>query len=264
MSPEFDTENFNSSPSSQPVLQRSIAKIAEALAKAQSEMVQPEKNKTVTVKSDKGPYSFDYADYNAIVEAVRGPLSKNGIAFTHLIDQVEGGALILLTRLIHSSGECLESVYPLPRSLNPKELGGAITYGKRYCLSAITGCVADDDADSEPDNVTEFKTRPAGGPQQRPASAPKISPPPATQAPAQERIIQPAALSAAQLSRIFAIAAERGWEQTQIREYMAARWNISSSKDLSRQQYDNLIEVMETRTFQQACNGLIMQGEGAR
>ena len=134
-------------------------KLAEALSKAQSEIVQPEKNKTVEVRTkDGGRYTFDYADYNAIVQAVRGPLTKNGICFTHLITLIDKEP-VLLTRLIHSSGEMLESVYLLPHNVAAKDFGAAVTYGKRYCLSALTGCVADDDTDAEPENVTSFKPK---------------------------------------------------------------------------------------------------------
>ncbi len=136
-----------------------VDKIAAALAKAQAEFIHPEKNKTVTVQPREGrSYSFDYADYHAIVEAVRGPLSKNGIAFTHFLED-PNGRLNLVTQLIHTSGQTLECIWPMPSSNDPKMVGGAMTYGKRYCLSALTGCVADDDADADPQNTTEFKDR---------------------------------------------------------------------------------------------------------
>lgn len=146
--------------------------LASALAKAQAKFVQPEKNKTVTVQPKKRQdgswpekYTFDYADYNAIVEAVRGPLSANGVAFTHVVE-LRGDRLLLVTKLIHGeSGESIESIWPLTNSSDPKEVGGDMTYGKRYSLSAITGCVADDDADAPGPAPESFKDR-------KPSSAP--------------------------------------------------------------------------------------------
>lgn len=260
MSNDTFGSDFNSNPPSQqvPILQRSIAKIAEALAKAQAEMVQPEKNKTVKVYPKKrqdgyqpDPYTFDYADYNAIVEAVRIPLSKHGIAFTHLIDARER-ELILLTRLIHSSGEYLESIYPLPRSGDPKDFGGAITYGKRYCLSAITGCVADDDADAEPENVTEFKSRQGGQSAPHAPKGPVIAP--KTQAPP---AVSPPAVAgnptAAEIAQVFSVATARGWSVDQVKIIMETRWKISATKDLTRERYTELLDLVKTKTYPQAC-----------
>lgn len=242
MSDNFDSFPYSQSlPPSQPA-PRSIAKIAEALSKAQGEMVQPEKNKTVTVKSEKGNYSFEYADYNAIVEAVRKPLSNHGIAFTHLIEP-QGPGLVLLTRLVHSSGEYLESFYPLPRSLNPKDLGGAITYGKRYCLSAMTGCAADDDADAEPENVTDLKDRPSK--RSKPPAGPVDQNPPIGKPGDPQKPL----LSAAQLARLFAIADERGWTQDQVKDFMKRRWEIASTKLLDRQMYDELVHTIQAVTY---------------
>lgn len=153
-----------------------ISKIALALSKAQAKIQPPEKNRTVEVKDRDGKklYEFDYADYNAIVGAIRGPLSENEIAFTHTIENV--GGWLLITRLIHSSGEELRSTYPLPNSADPKTLGGAITYGKRYCLSALTGCVADDDIDAETHAEQTFKNKPPTKPPVKPLGDEHTSP----------------------------------------------------------------------------------------
>lgn len=228
---------------------RPIAKIAEALAKAQGEMVQPEKNKTVTVRpKDSAPYSFDYADYNAIVEAVRGPLSKNQICFTHLVELL-GDDLVLMTRLIHASGEYLESLYPLKVSTDAKALGGAMTYGKRYCLSALTGCVADDDADAEPENVTAFGPKQPAAPKPSPI-APKAQGPAAP--PPEEKKPAYTGPSAGQIARLFAIAGERHWTNTEVKTYMQSTWKIDSTKGLTREQYDGLIATMQSKTFLEA------------
>lgn len=150
----METENQTT-----PTLTKSIGNIAGALAKAQAKIEPPQRNKTVKVRTKTGQeYTFDYADYAAIVAAIKGPLTENGIAWTHLIERA-GNGFILVTKLIHESGEELEAIYPLPATYEPKDFGGAMTYGKRYCLSALTGCSADDDLDADPENTTDFKDR---------------------------------------------------------------------------------------------------------
>ena len=64
-----------------PTYSTATGKIAEALAAAQAEMQQPKKDRSVTVRSDKGSYEFSYATLDVVIEAARGPLTKNGIAF---------------------------------------------------------------------------------------------------------------------------------------------------------------------------------------
>ena len=118
--------------------------IAEALAKAQAKMKNPVKNKLVQVRSQKGNYDFRYADLSACLDAVRGPLSEEGIALTQAII-----GTVLRTSLIHKSGQALWCDYPLNlrEGAGPQEVGSAITYGRRYGLVCLTGIVADDDDD---------------------------------------------------------------------------------------------------------------------
>lgn len=55
-----------------------------------------------------------------------------------------------------------------------------------------------------------------------------------------------------QLARLFAIGAENHWDAEQIRTYLGARWNIGSTKMLTRQQYDQLIQKIETTDYGRA------------
>lgn len=137
----------------------SIQALAEALAKAQAEIVPPEKNRTVQVQTRTGGrYTFHYADLGAITEAARGPLGKNGLSIVHTTEQDEQGYW-LVTTLLHSSGQWIASRYPLPLQAEAKEIGSAITYGKRYLLSALLNISADDDNDAEPNQIAEVTTR---------------------------------------------------------------------------------------------------------
>jgi hypothetical protein len=136
-----------------------IQALAEALAKAQAELAPPEKNRTVQVQTRTGGrYTFHYADLGAITEAARGPLGKNGISIVHTTELDEQGYW-LVTTLLHSSGQWIASRYPLPVQAEAKEIGSAITYGKRYLLSALLNISADDDNDAEPNQVAEVTSR---------------------------------------------------------------------------------------------------------
>jgi len=119
-----------------------IDKLAMALAKAQSEMTNPKKTHTATGKS----FSYHYADLAEIIDTVRPVLSKHGIAYVQVVRS--NGKNILETRLIHESGQFLDSTYPLPETLmDAQAMGSAITYARRYSLCAILGIAAEDDED---------------------------------------------------------------------------------------------------------------------
>lgn len=124
-------------------MQAPIAKIAEALGKAQSEMPEAEKNQT------NPHFKSKFADLASVRAASIPHLTKNGLAMvqtTHL----DEGSFYLKTRLIHVSGEILESVYPLPRQPDkPQVMGSALTYAKRYTWSAICGLAADPEDDGD-------------------------------------------------------------------------------------------------------------------
>lgn len=250
-----------------PVRSESIDLIAAALAKAQAEFVQPEKNKAVTVKNNAGVklYDFEYADYNAIVEAVRGPLSKHGIAFTHILE-THGANFILATYLIHSSGQRLRSVWPIGNARDPKAIGGDMTYGKRYCLSALTGCVADDDADADPANTTDFRDRkPAAAKNPVTPKAPAQSGPKASistgtgGAPAEPKSNAPEKptsrepdtrlVTPEQTVRLWTIAKGKGWTEDQVKMYLEQKYRVGSTRALTRDQCDEFIAVVETKAY---------------
>jgi hypothetical protein len=119
-----------------------INELAGALAKAQGVMKAAHFNKTNPHFKNK------YADLTAILDAVRHPLSENGLAIVQTPEMLDG-AFCLVTRLLHSSGQYIAGEYPLPAQATPQQIGSAITYAKRYSLCAIVGISADDDDDAE-------------------------------------------------------------------------------------------------------------------
>ncbi len=116
-----------------------INELASALAKAQSEM-QP------AIKDSDNPFfKSKYADLGSVWEACRPVLGKNGLCvmqFTEIVNE----RLMMVTMVAHSSGQWIKSYLPLnPTKTDPQGYGSAITYMRRYGISALIGVVADDD-----------------------------------------------------------------------------------------------------------------------
>lgn len=116
-----------------------IGKLAEALARAQSEMSGAKKDLINPF------FKSRYADLASVWEACRAPLSKNGLSIVQATDENQNG-IILRTKLLHSSGQWVESVYPIrPSKTDPQGIGSAVTYARRYSLMALVGVSAEDD-----------------------------------------------------------------------------------------------------------------------
>lgn len=92
-------------------------------------------------------FGSKYADLAAIIEAVRKPLTNNGLSFVQLTEGSDTGVTVT-TRLLHVSGESVSSSLWLPvAQKTPQAYGSALTYAKRYSLSALVGIAADVDDD---------------------------------------------------------------------------------------------------------------------
>lgn len=117
-----------------------IGKLAEALAKAQAEMDCAKKD------SINPHFKSKYADIASVIDAIKEPLSKHGLSYVQYIDQTATGGIALITKLMHMSGEWISGCLPLILSKNDMQgLGSALTYARRYSLSAIVGIAQDDD-----------------------------------------------------------------------------------------------------------------------
>jgi hypothetical protein len=116
--------------------------IAAALAKAQGAMVAAKFDKTNPHFKNK------YASLAAVIDAIRKPLAENGLSYTQATEIRDGG-FVLVTTLRNASGQWIASEYPLPMGAKPQELGSALTYARRYSLSAIACIAADEDDDAE-------------------------------------------------------------------------------------------------------------------
>tara|TARA_R110000744_G_scaffold153277_1_gene267678 strand:+ start:151 stop:786 length:636 start_codon:yes stop_codon:yes gene_type:complete len=123
----------------------SISNLAKALCKAQNEM-------GGAVKDSKNPFfKSNYADLTSVIKAIKEPFYNNGLSYSQFPVTSEGGSGIgVVTVLMHSSGEWLESEFYLPMAKKDAQ-GGAqcVTYARRYALQSMAGIPsADDDAEA--------------------------------------------------------------------------------------------------------------------
>lgn len=153
---------------------QTIGALAEALAKAQGSMESPAKTKRAKIESQKGSYSYTYADLADVIDATRKPLSVNGLSVAQIIS-FDGAALILTTQLQHASGEWMRSTYPLPLHQRPQDQGSAITYARRYALCALLGIAAEDDDDGQAAQQAKPPAPKASAPKPKPSETLPLS-----------------------------------------------------------------------------------------
>lgn len=117
-----------------------INELALALSKAQGQMESAKKDST------NPHFRSKYADLAAVVEAIKKPLTDNGLSYLQGFGWDDQGALIVHTRLLHSSGQWVESDLRVrPVKDDPQGVGSAVSYGRRYALQSLVGLTADDD-----------------------------------------------------------------------------------------------------------------------
>ena len=125
-----------------------INELAAALAAVQGKLKPALKDSENPAFKTGGKVS-KYADLTSVWEACRDELSKNGIAVVQAHDASEAGD-VMITRLVHKSGQWVESQYPIrPVANTPQGFASATTYARRISLASMVGVVADDDDGNE-------------------------------------------------------------------------------------------------------------------
>lgn len=122
-----------------------------ALAAARGAIANPKKGS----KANAGQYSYTYADLGTVLDAVTPILAEHGLAALQDVrSNHEHKTVEVSTILVHAGGGWLEfGPLAFPATSNPQQTGSAITYARRYTLSAALGIAAEDDdgkAASEP------------------------------------------------------------------------------------------------------------------
>jgi hypothetical protein len=130
-----------------------IGAIATALAKAQAELINPDKTLTATIASRGGERTFRYASLATGLDLIRKCLGQHEIAVVQST-AVDQGRIMLTTRLVHASGEWVSSLWPVCHVVetSAQMKGAALTYARRYALFTLVGIAGEDDLDA-PDLV---------------------------------------------------------------------------------------------------------------
>ena len=122
-----------------------IKELATALSKAQSQRSMPELNKVNPFHKSR------YADLPETIKCMRGAFASQGLCLYQSPMESADGKWVLATRVMHTSGEWIESTVPLlfnqDKGSAMQSLASAITYARRYALASLCNLAADDDDD---------------------------------------------------------------------------------------------------------------------
>lgn len=194
-----------------------LGKLAGALAKAQGAF-------TAAKKDTDNPYfETKYADLASIHDVIRKPLSENGLAVVQRPFPRTTGVTVV-TDLIHESGEWMRCRVALPlEKRTPQSVGSAITYARRYGLSALVGVAAEADDDGAAASDAP--------PPQRATARDYTKTPPQKPATETQATRDPAAVAAETARKQLAARTKRLWARAQAEKQLDAdgfkRWSIT-------------------------------------
>lgn len=119
----------------------SIKSLAEAMAKAQGTI-------KGAIKDSANPFfKSKYADLSSVVEAIREAFAANGLSYVQRVEPSDREEVRVETVILHASGEWLSCGFlavPVSKA-DAQGFGSALTYARRYSLSAATGVAPEDD-----------------------------------------------------------------------------------------------------------------------
>ncbi len=233
----------------------SIAKLAEALAKAQTEI-------GIAAFDSKNPhFNSKYASLAAVAEAAK-PLAAHGIAVLQPAStrrDEKGVMVVVKTILAHSSGEWIaDEIAMKPAQDTPQAIGSALTYGRRYLLASFVGIASDEDDDgnaASPKPPTRPTQKPA--PKEEKAPAPQAEkkthtvelPPEEKPAPAAEAKPEAPRLPAqvgkrnAAIREIFTLSTKKGMDPIAMFQEIktVVQRDVKESKDLSDAEIEKVL-----------------------
>ncbi len=223
-----------------------MSEIAKALAALQAALPVVPKSKTATVRSDKGNYSYTYADLAEIAPLIYPLLSSNGLSFMSYPTLNSEGRFVLRYELLHVSGESREGQYPLldPVSQKPQNVGSAITYARRYCLGAATGLVTEEDDDAQTASVSKPKApprEPGTTRTVRRAQPPDPQPEPGTDM----------GITDAQMHKLQTLLKQKGLTTRELALAFvgdALGRDVASSQDLTKREASQVIDALDKET----------------
>ena len=150
-----------------------IGELAKGLVKAQAEIGKVIATNKVAFEGR----AYLYADLATVIDAIRKPLSDAGLAFLQVTVPSEQQEVTIETILLHTSGEWVSSLTTIPvMKQTAQGIGSAMTYARRYGLTALVGVAPEDDdgaaatAQAPAARAPQQPSRPAAPPQQAPVA----------------------------------------------------------------------------------------------
>lgn len=210
-----------------------IRNLAKALVEFQAEVKNPA-NTAINPH-----FKSKYAPLNEILNEVRPKLAKHGLSVLQS-PSGDGEKIVIKTLLMHTSGEWIEGCPLTLRADRPtaQGAGSAITYGRRYALSAILGISSEDDDDG---NNAEPKTEQKNTQKQELPKAPQQPQKPEYQPPPQQTADP---ISEPQRKKIYAMTKKIGLQPDDVKTIMQERYGVSESKALTKKQATDFIEYL--------------------
>lgn len=208
---------------------------AKAFAQAQREVKQPLKDK------DNPFFKSKYVPLENVADAITESFGKHGLSYSQDPQMSETGNIEVSTLVMHESGQWIlyGPISLKPVKSDPQAAGSAITYAKRYALSAIFGITSDEDDDGNEATQPQQRTQP-----QRNNSA---KPTQATQQRAQEKRITIAEADRLK-GEIHAIAESKGGEQGKVTAWFLKHLGVADYKQILQEQLelaDSLIKQLK-------------------
>ena len=180
------------------------SQLVEALAAAKLEFEPVTKTGRVDVRSEKGKYSYTYSTLDDIAKACDQALAKHGLAVVHHTN-LEDGQLVLVSELMHISGEKICNTFPVSTEAagmikGIQAIGARLTYLKRYAKTNLLDLTAEEDDDAQRLHGENGGSGPGSSPgKDKPGDSVKPLPDYRKWA--------------------FALAKDMGWDDTQTAEY---------------------------------------------
>jgi len=187
----------------------SIAKLAAALMVFQSEVKDPARD------GENPHFRSKYVQIDGLLAAVRPILAQHGLSVVQSTGG-DGQNVTITTMILHTSGEWLQTdaLTLKAQQATPQGAGSAITYGRRYSLSAALGVAWDDDDDGNAASTppkAEKKAAPKAKTKDEPKAPRKVD----------------------SLRAIAAAAKEIGVTNDDIKEVMRRHYNKETSNELT-------------------------------
>ena len=211
-----------------------INEIAAAIAAAQLEMSHAHKD------SNNPHFKSKFASLASVIDAAKEGFSKHKLAFIQTMQAIDKD-LYLVTMLLHPSGQWLKSYTPvlLGDRATPQVMGAAISYARRYALSAFAGISQEDD---------DGETGEGRGPVAHVNGLSGSTLVSDAKTIRMQTKAKPKAVVSdkSPIEKVLQIAADCDWTVEHLKRYITPAYHAKSSQDLSESQLEDLTRVIRT------------------